>query len=158
MTTQEKTEIVVAVDAPNTEVSVTKSKRKKSLTKKQCRSVYNKAHHAGMNACKRVKPTPMIVGTPKTIFGSQIDYTKPVHYVDSGICGFAWVEIKPARGNFVKWLKEHNHGYLSSYGRGYCISALTGYQSIERNEAYARAFADVLVEHGISCRVNSRLD
>ena len=151
-----KTEIVVDIDAPVVETSVTK--RKKALTKRQCKSIYNKAHHAGVSASKKAKPTPMYVGTPTHVFGSDIDPTKPVYYVEGGVCGFAWVEIKPARGNFVKWLKENGHGYLSSYGHGYCVSALIYTQSLARNEAYARAFAEVLKEHGITCRMNSRLD
>ena len=40
-------------------------------------------------------PTPMVVGTPTTPLGDDIDYTKDTYYVADGMCGFAWINIKP---------------------------------------------------------------
>ena len=40
---------------------------------------------------------------------------------DRDCCGFAWCEIRPARGPFVKWLKTRNIGSSGVYG-GWRIS------------------------------------
>ena len=32
------------------------------------------------------------------------------------MCGFAWVNISPARGKFVNYLKKLNKGHKSYYG------------------------------------------
>ena len=63
-------------------------------------------------------PTPMVVGTPTTPLGDDIDYTKETYYVADGMCGFAWINIKPTRGKFVKFLKDNNisEGKTSYYG------------------------------------------
>ena len=65
-------------------------------------TVYAEAHSAGMAAGNGCTPTPMVVGTPTTPLGNDIDYDKETYYVADGMCGFAWINIKPARGKFVK--------------------------------------------------------
>ena len=55
-------------------------------------------------------PTPMVVGTPTTPLGNDIDYSKETYYVADGMCGFAWINIKPSRGKFVKFLKDNDIG------------------------------------------------
>ena len=77
-------------------------------------TVYADAHAQGVKAGNACSPTPMIVGTPTTPLGNDIDYEKDVHYVSDGACGFAWVNIKPARGKFVKFLKDNNIGRKDS--------------------------------------------
>ena len=72
--------------------------------------IYTEAHSAGMAAGHGCTPTPMVVGTPTTALGDDIDYTKDTYYVADGMCGFAWINIKPARGKFVKFLKDNNIG------------------------------------------------
>ena len=71
-------------------------------------TVYADAHAKGIAAGNGANPTPMIVGTPTTPLGNDIDYSKDTHYVSDGVCGFAWINIKPARGKFVKFLKDNN--------------------------------------------------
>ena len=66
-------------------------------------------------------PTPMVVGTPTTPLGDDIDYTKDTYYVSDGLCGFAWINIKPARGKFVTWLKGADIGRKDNYYGGYTI-------------------------------------
>ena len=111
----------------------------------------------GMDAGRSSTPTPMIVGSPSTPFGSDIDYSKPTHFVESGVCGFAGVVIKPARGKFVSYLKSLGMGHKHYYG-GWYVSVHEFGQSLERKEAYARAYAKVLTEEGMSCYVDSRMD
>lgn len=81
---------------------------------------------------------------------------------DSGACGFANVNIRPARGAFVNYLKQNNIGRKDSYLGGYTVpsyicSNFRG-QSIDISEDACYAFAKVLQENGITARVHSRLD
>lgn len=120
--------------------------------------IYTQAVQAGIQAGKDAVPTPMIVGTPTSILGSDIDFTKQTYFVADGVCGFAWVNIRPNRGKFVAWLKSENIGRANSYEGGYDISVREFGQSLERKEAYARAFAEVLRENGINAYACSRID
>ena len=111
----------------------------------------------GMDAGRRVGVTPMIVGTPTELMGSEIDYSKKTYFVEGGVCGFAGVVIKPARGKFVSYLKSIDKGY-NRYGGGYYVPVRVFGQSLTRKEAYAKAFADVLKEVGMKVFVDSRMD
>ena len=115
------------------------------------------AHLMGMDAGRRVGVTPMVVGSPSTPLGSDIDYSKKTYFVEGGVCGFAGVVIKPARGKFVSYLKKLGMGYKHYYG-GWYVSVRGFGQSLTRKEAYAEAFAKVLGEAGMRCYVDSRMD
>tara|TARA_Y100001951_G_scaffold45545_1_gene35947 strand:- start:74 stop:412 length:339 start_codon:yes stop_codon:yes gene_type:complete len=75
----------------------------------------------------------------------QKKYGEPMY------CGFADVLIKPARGNFIKFLKENDLGY-SHYKGGYKISwhkiieghKASGSQSMDLKEHVMQAVADRL--------------
>ena len=128
-----------------------------SMSKVKCEKLLERAHLMGMDAGRRVGVTPMIVGTPTETFGSEIDYSKPTYVVNDGVCGFAGVVIKPARGKFVSYLKSIGIGHKHYYG-GYYVSVREFNQSLTRKEAYAEAYAKVLSEEGMSCYVDSRMD
>ena len=51
--------------------------------------------------------------------GNDIDYSKPTYVVNDGVCGFAGVVIKPARGKFVSYLKSIGKGHKHYYGGWY---------------------------------------
>lgn len=124
--------------------------------------LYRKAQQAGQQAADAITPQPMVVGTATSLFGNDIDRTKPVYVVRGGVCGFAWVVIKPATGGFVRWLKAQNIGYKNYYG-GWAVSANPRTapdlaQSMEIKRAYAYAFAQVLKEAGLKAYVESRMD
>ena len=121
-------------------------------------TVYADAHAQGVKAGNACNPIPMIVGTPTTPLGNDIDYDKETYYVADGMCGFAWINIKPARGKFVKYLKENDIGRKDSYYGGYTIWVSEFGQSVTRKENYARAFAKVLGDNGITAYNMSRLD
>ena len=111
-----------------------------------------------MSAGNKCKPTPMIVGTPTTPLGDDIDYEKETWYVGDGVCGFAWVNIKPARGKFVTWMKKNNVGRKDNYYGGW-TGWVSGFgQSMARKEDYARAFSKVLGDYGITAHSMSRMD
>lgn len=131
------------------------------LTAKQAAALYSAAHEAGSKAAAECVPVPMVVGSPSTPFGNDVDMSKPTYYVADGVCGFAWVSIKPARGSFVTYCKKNNIGRKDSYYGGWTIgpkgeAAYT--QSMARKEAYCYAFAKVLSDAGINCYVRSRMD
>ena len=128
-----------------------------AMSKVECEKLLERAHLMGMDAGRRVGVTPMVVGTPTEIFGNEIDYSKPTYVVNDGVCGFAGVVIKPARGKFVSYLKSIGIGNKHYYG-GYYVSVREFGQSLARKEAYAEAYAKVLGEEGMSCYVDSRMD
>ena len=127
------------------------------MAKHDWADVYAKAVKAGEAAYAAATPTPMVVGDAKGITSNEIDYTKPTYYVADGVCGFAWVEVHPARGGFVTWCKKNGHG-RKGYPAGYHFWVKTPCQSYERKRAYAGAFAKVLTDHGIKAYAMSRLD
>ena len=120
--------------------------------------IYAEAHSAGMSAGNKCKPTPMIVGQPTTPLGDDIDYEKETWYVGDGVCGFAWVNIKPARGKFVTWMKKNNVGRKDNYYGGWTVWVSGFGQSMARKEDYARAFSKVLGDYGITAYSMSRMD
>ncbi len=119
--------------------------------------LFESAHEAGLKAGREVGVTPMVVGTPTELFGNEIDWDKSTYHVSDGVCGFAGVVIKPARGKFVSYLKKLGMGYKHYYG-GWYVSVREFGQSMTRKEAYAEAFAKVLGEAGMRCYVDSRMD
>lgn len=119
--------------------------------------LYAKADAAGQAAAAAIAPVPM------TVFDADLA-GKPVpggksYYVSEGACGFGFVKIRPAKGAFVNYCKANKLGF-KAYGGGYEIGARVRpfTQSVERNDAYARAFAKVLSEAGINAYGYSRLD
>ena len=120
-------------------------------------SIYTEAHLAGMAAGNGCTPTPMVVGQPTTPLGNDIDYSKETYYVSDGVCGFAWINIKPARGKFVKYLKDNDIGRKDSYYGGYTIW-VSGLVDMTWIKNYARAFVKVLNDNGLKAYAMSRMD
>lgn len=95
-----------------------------------------------------------------------------LHQNDGYACGWAWVrvegnsalarfcraQIKARGGDSDFELRRHygNKGYPTGW-QFWCPGNFRG-QSIDAHEACARAFRDVLADHGISADVCSRLD
>lgn len=120
--------------------------------------LYMGANDAGEQAAEACTPRPMVVGTPSTPSGNDLDPDKPQYLVEGGVCGFAWVNIRPARGSLVAHLKAVGVGRTDSYYGGYTVW-VSGYgQSLARKMAYARAFAGILREAGLDARAHSRMD
>jgi hypothetical protein len=113
-------------------------------------SLYETAHAAGMAAGYGVKPTPMIVtgGVP----GQEPERW----YVSEGVCGFAWIAMK-GNTSFGRWAKKAGKA-RSAYPKGLSVWVSEFGQSMDRKEAYARAFAKVLRDHGVDAYAGSRMD
>ena len=119
--------------------------------------LYNDARLAGLEAGQKACPTPMIVGQPTTLFGNEIDYSKPTYHVASGVCGFAWVVVRPGNCSFAVWARKAGLAKKDYYG-GVSFWVSDFGQSMERKEAYAHAFANRLSVAGIKAYAQSRMD
>lgn len=77
-------------------------------------------------------------------------------------CGFAWVRIKPARGQLVKNLKALEMGSTDEFEGGFVVynPSRNACQNMYAKEVGARAFAKHLKDSGIEDRilVQSRMD
>lgn len=109
-------------------------------------TIWREADAAGRDAAEAVRPTPMIVeGMGRT------------YYVEDGVCGFAWVNWK-ATTAWGRWTKATGRTRKDSYYGGQTLWVSAYQQSMARKEAYARAFAKVLSDHGIDAHAGSRMD
>ena len=116
--------------------------------------LFQAAHAAGMNALNAATPTPMRI-VQADVWGNPVPDAK-VYDVPEGCCGFAWVRIK---GNTAFGREMKKHGLFSrAYPTGLQFWVGEGGQSVERKEAFARAFAKVLRDNGIDAYAESRLD
>lgn len=135
-------------------------------TAEKVKSAYDilvEASEAAEAAVRACRPTAIIVGTPTTFLGNEIDESKPTYFIEGGVCGFASVVIKPARGKLVAELKKRGIGSAHYYG-GYAVSSWEFAPSIRRDQSYERACAaaagavKVLQSYGINAYVDSRID
>jgi hypothetical protein len=128
------------------------------------RTICEKADAAGKAAVEKLQVVPMIVGSETSLFSNQIDYSKPTYFVEDGVCGFAWVDVYPQhKGNtrlgkqerkILEILGFRKNDYAKTYQKW--ISAYN--QSMQKKEAYARAYADILRANGMKAYSGSRLD
>lgn len=121
-------------------------------------AIYDEAWKAGVEAARKCEVAPMLVGTPTTPLGNDIDRSKPVEYVADGVCGFAWVQVKPGTSSFAKWLVKNNYARKDSYYGGVCIWISDYNQSMQRKEAHAYAMAEVFRKHEFNAYGASRMD
>jgi hypothetical protein len=123
-----------------------------------------KATIAGNEAVSKAKIIPMIVGEAKSLFSNEIDYSKPVEFVESGVCGFAWINVYPEFKGSTKLGKEERKvleaaGFSKNeYEKNYQRWVSEFNQSMQKKEAFARAFSKVLRENGINASAGSRID
>jgi hypothetical protein len=130
---------------------------KKVVKQKQdWQALYDKAHKAGMINAVLHQPTPMVVVMHEDMFNDD----SPIKYQEEilgGVCGFAWIKIRPANCSFANWCRKQKLG-STDYNGGLSIWVHEFGQSMERKEKYAQGFADVLREVGIKAYADSRMD
>ena len=120
------------------------------------RILYEEAHSAGMSAGGSHVPQPMVVEQHE----NPIDDNSPVEkrwYVPEGLCGFAWINVRPGTCAFARWAVREKLA-RKAYGGGIEFWVSEFNQSVEKKEKYARAFAEVLRKHGVTAYPGSRLD
>ena len=77
--------------------------------------------------------------------------------VMEGMCGGAYVRVPDARSGFARWAIRTGKG-TKDHKSGTLLSADADSQSADRAAAYARAFATVLRQNGVSCDVEEYID
>lgn len=125
------------------------------------KSILDEAIEAGEKALHECIPTPQVFYSAD-FSGNQIG---PKTLETEGNCGGAYIRGINGHEPFIKWMKR-NHPRTITKGtyKGYDIIGLTNLmkrnytgQSAERYEAFARAVAKVLTNHGIKCEVKAYL-
>ena len=120
-------------------------------------TIFTEADYAGMIAGNACNPIPMGVQNSNVLTGQGFG---PVSVVPDGVCGFAWIVIKyktTENRKFVNALKKANMIRKSCTG-GFQIWVSNFNQSMQRKEAYARAFVEVLKANNIEAYADSRMD
>lgn len=126
-------------------------------TNQEWEIIWKKAVEAGRKGLIACQPRPMIVEQHQDMMDDS-SLVEKQWYVEGGVCGFAWVTVRPGNCSFARWLKQQSHAKTDSYYGGVTIWIAEGGQSMERKVAYAREMARILNEHGIRATVRSRID
>ena len=128
-------------------------------------NICDEANAAGVAAVEKLRVIPMIVGQETSLFSGKLDYSKPVEYVEDGVCGFAWVDVYPKNKGNTSLGKEERKvlekaGFRKSWenSKRFCFWVSAYNQSMQKKEAYAQAFAETLRKYGISAYSGSRMD
>ena len=133
--------------------------KEKILRERQFADILALAKAKGRHAAETCVPEPMIVVQHKNPWDMNSEIVKQYAPVMDGVCGFAWITIKPANCAFANFIKKREdvQSHKGYYG-GLEIWVGDYGQSMERKAAYAGAFAAVLRENGINARAESRMD
>lgn len=113
------------------------------------RVLFNSAYETGWNAGLAHMPKPMHVYDG---FSRQ-----HIETVSDGMCGFAWVKIRPATSSFARWLVKNKLARASYHG-GIEIWISAHNQSYERKIEHARAMAEHFRANGVNAYADGRLD
>ncbi len=105
--------------------------------------LFELADQAGKEAITQCVPTPMKIEGCPVIF--------------EGACGGAYIRIPDARTGFARWVIKAGKG-CRHYKSGAQVFAYQDNQSADQAAAYARAFATVLHQNGVECRVTEYLN
>jgi len=111
--------------------------------------LFDAAYSAGLRAGAQHKPKPMHVYDG---FSRQ-----HIETVSDGMCGFAWVKIRPATSSFARWLVKQGIA-RAAYTGGIEIWISAHNQSYERKLAHARAMAEHFRANGVNAYADGRLD
>lgn len=131
----------------------------------QAVKISQEAMEAGLAALNAVTPVPMVVEQHANV----MDDNSPVEkqwIVEDGVCGFAWITFKAnttENRRFLAGLKKagmvgQNMQWSKATDGGFSYWVSQGGQSLQKKEAYARAYTDVLNSNGITAHVRSRMD
>jgi hypothetical protein len=87
---------------------------------------------------------------------SVTDGTRVYHVAD-GVCGFAYITVRPATSAFARWLKAKGFGHKAYHG-GWEVSVPQYGQCMQRKELHASVVAEYFTARGIAVGSYSRMD
>jgi len=131
-------------------------KAQRSLRYAKFEEILTEAHQAGLKAAREVMVSPMVVQEHENP-ADDSSAVKQQWVVPDGVCGFAWVTVRPANSSFGRYVKK-NKGWRPAWNGGIQLWVSDFGQSMIRKEAYAGAFASVLRNHDINANMGSRMD
>lgn len=139
-------------------------KKPKVVKDNDAKRVMGLALIAGMEAMKACVPVPMTVVQHASVLDDKSPVVESWHVAD-GVCGFAWITFKAnttENRKFLAGLKAAgmigDGGWGKATGAGYSYWVHEGGQSMQKKEAFAHAFAQVLHDNGITAYAMSRMD
>lgn len=133
---------------------INKGKKERNERDNVFAKIFEQAHLAGMEAANNCRPTPMVVQEIKNQLDDNSKVTKEWVIAD-GVCGFAWVEIKPGNCAAANYMKRK----ILNKKNGKAVLFVHQFnQSMERKQAYAYAYANVLNNNNIKAYAYSRMD
>lgn len=127
------------------------------LSKSEMRSLISRAEQAGMNAGSNKTPVPMIVQEHANPLDDNSEVIRQYAPVMGGVCGFAWITLFPATSSLAHYLRKHGKA-SKAYDGGMQVWVSEFGQSMEKKQAYAAAYANVLREAGFDAYSGSRMD
>jgi hypothetical protein len=119
------------------------------LTEQQMMKLYLDGDFAGRKAAAARVPAPMTV--VDTLSGHVYEP------IADGVCGFAWVKLRPGNSSFARFLVKKGIA-RSSYSGGVDIWIREYGQSYEKKLAYAQGMAGVFEDAGFRAYAQGRLD
>lgn len=123
---------------------------------------WKRAKEAGIRAGEGITPVPMCVVQRADPLDDTSEIIKRYEPVADGVCGFAWVNIRPNRGKFAAWLRQSHKAYPDDYAGGVTAFVNEHNQSMARKEEHARAMVASLRGEAILSRytfhAGSRID
>lgn len=132
------------------------SQKPPKLSPSACSALWEATHAAGHKAALAAIPVPLVVVAQTGPSGTGPISEKWVS--PEGMCGFAWINIKPANSSLAKWLLAVGRATVDSYHGGVTIWIGQYGQSWKRKAEYARAAAALLKAHGVRAVAMDRLD
>lgn len=127
------------------------------MAKKDYSQLWEAACAAGRRAAEACVPQPIVVAEANGLTSEPLPGGRS-WCVPDGLCGFAWVQVRPGNSPFANWLKARGLGTADHYAGGVRVSVRGYNQSVAKKEAYAYAAAEVLRAAGIKACADSRLD
>lgn len=106
--------------------------------------VINNAFSAGIQAGENLKPIPMHPIEHENPLDDSSKIKIAYQPVNDGVCGFAWINIKPGNSKFANYLKKNGIARKDSYYGGVTIWISEFGQSLARKEIMAKEIVNVI--------------
>jgi hypothetical protein len=126
--------------------NIQKSQENRNNRELAFKEIYDTADTIGTEVAIKHTPTPMVVIQRLNPLDDSSPIVKEYEPIADGVCGFAWIIIKPGNCPFANWLKKHDLA-RKHYRGGVSIWISKHNQSYERKMKHAHAMAEYLQQH-----------